>query len=435
LGGDKLLKQFGLFVFWCSALSGVAHASTYYVSNTGSNSNSCTQAKSTSSPKQTLAAGLGCLGAGDTLLVRGGTYNEEINNNVPSGTSWNNPVRIATYPGETVWITPQPGTGSGRTIYLNQNQQYIELDGLNLDASRIPYGAVGIVPADFASGTGPHHIRLQNAEVINSSGSNAQAFGAITVGVAPGQPGGFELINLKIHGGGNGQAGYYGMSYGVYLASSNSLIDGCDIYDTSGAGIHIYSGSAAIGDNIVRNSRIHDLTRSAAGDSRLWGILVSGTNNQIYNNVIYGLRFPYASSNAGIYVYYGSGTKIYNNTITSNTTDGIYINDMASSSEVKNNIVYAVAGSNFDNRGSGTAQSNNLLGVDPLFVNPSANNYQLQSGSSAVDAGARLTSVTTDFAGVPRPEGAAQDIGAYEYRPAQTASPPPSPSGLHIVAN
>jgi hypothetical protein len=40
-----------------------------------------------------------------------------------------------------------------------------------------------------------------------------------------------------------------------------------------------------------------------------------------------------------------------------------------------------------------------------------------------------------DFTGGRRPEGGAVDIGAYEYRAAQPASPPPVPTGLRIVAN
>ena len=62
----------------------------YYVAKTGSDSNSCAQAQSQSTPKLTIQAGIGCLSAGDTLFVRAGTYAELINTTkftIPSGTA------------------------------------------------------------------------------------------------------------------------------------------------------------------------------------------------------------------------------------------------------------------------------------------------------------------------------------------------------------
>jgi hypothetical protein len=100
----------------CHSSQGVTSPSplasqTYYVSKDGSDSRSCAQAQSTGTPKQTIA-GLACLtAAGDTLLIRAGTYNEAIIQTqfvslIPSGTSWTNIVRVAAYPGETVWMAP-----------------------------------------------------------------------------------------------------------------------------------------------------------------------------------------------------------------------------------------------------------------------------------------------------------------------------------------
>ena len=52
-----------------------------------------------------------------------------------------------------------------------------------------------------------------------------------------------------------------------------------------------------------------------------------------------------------------------------------------------------------------------------LFINPTANNYQLASGSPAIDKGTTLTAVPVDILGVKRPQGAGYDIGAYEALP------------------
>ena len=63
---------------------GSAQAATYYVAKNGNDGNSCAQARSVTSPRQTLEQAVGCLTAGDTLLVRAGVYAESLNNVVPS---------------------------------------------------------------------------------------------------------------------------------------------------------------------------------------------------------------------------------------------------------------------------------------------------------------------------------------------------------------
>src|SRR5262249_29397338 len=65
----------------------LVHGATYYVAKTGSDSNSCSNAQSQSNPKLTINAGVGCLGAGDTLIIKSGVYDELLENVIPSGTS------------------------------------------------------------------------------------------------------------------------------------------------------------------------------------------------------------------------------------------------------------------------------------------------------------------------------------------------------------
>ena len=272
-----------------------------------------------------------------------------------------------------------------------------------------------------------HHIRYQNAEVHGYEAVGGASANIYNTGHDN------EFINLTIHGTGG--------PYGIYIHGYNNLVDRCDIYDTSLAGVHIYHSGAQPNtapptDNIVRNTKIHNITHSGffgTPDTRLWGILVSGNNNQIYNNLIYNNTFPYQSSNAGIFVYTGSGNRIYNNTIANNTTDGIYINSAASNTEVIDNIAYGNTGAGFTDAGSGNVQTRNLFGVDPLFVNPSAGNYQLQAGSRAIDAGTASSIAQTDFAGTSRPQGSAIDIGAFEYSSAITAHGAPERQSSSLV--
>ena len=425
------MKRLGLLVLiGYTASAGVAHAATYYVAKSGNNGNTCTQAQSISTAKLTIAEGLKCLAAGDTLLVRAGNYDEGINNNIPSGTSWSSKVRIANYNGETVWLRPLAigVNNNGFAVYLGGNglsPRYIEIDGINVDATSMQ-NAVSLADS---GGANPNNILIQNLEII---GSPKASYGQAYVGGSD-----HRLLDVKIHGSGPGGCGLPCSTYGVYVAGDRILIDGCDIYDVNGGGIHIYQSRKLAESNTVRNCRIHDITRS--GDTRLFGILANGNNHQIYNNLIYGLSLPGTTGTDGsqVAIVAGpNGTKIWNNTIANNKGYGIKLDPGSVNMEVRNNIVFGSAGSVFSNGGTGTIESNNLFGVDPQFVNSSGNDFKLKSDSRAVDAGANVSAVTTDLSGVARPQGRTTDIGAYEFSGQPTASGPPAPpTGVRIVSN
>jgi hypothetical protein len=58
---------------------------------------------------------------------------------------------------------------------------------------------------------------------------------------------------------------------------------------------------------------------------------------------------------------------------------------------------------------------NDLIGVDPLLIDPSNNDFHLQASSPAIDSGETRAEVSSDLEGTPRPQGAGYDIGAYEF--------------------
>ena len=78
-----------------------------------------------------------------------------------------------------------------------------------------------------------------------------------------------------------------------------------------------------------------------------------------------------------------------------------------------NNIIY---GNPYVNLGSAAQaiQNTNLINIDPGFVDEANQDFHLRAGSPAIDAGTVLMSVPDDFDGVPRPQGARPDMGAYE---------------------
>ena len=56
----------------------------------------------------------------------------------------------------------------------------------------------------------------------------------------------------------------------------------------------------------------------------------------------------------------------------------------------------------------------NLAVPASAFVNAASHDYQLASGSPAVDAGVSISGLTSDRLGISRPQGPAYDVGAYE---------------------
>jgi hypothetical protein len=391
-------------------------ANSYWVSKSGNDANACTLSTTplAATAKLTINGGITCLSAGKTLYVRAGTYDEGISS-VPNGTSWSNKVRIAAYPGDTVWMTPSSDVtsagGIGQVIWLDGVFHYVEFDGINLDASNIDGGVMWI---STNNGNDPHHIRLQNAEVIGCAcgGGGSILLGAHTL---IGATGGDEILNNTIHGG--GLAGLCGLAcaeYGVYVAGPNMLVEGNNIYNPSGAGVHIYNGAGDPADNnITRNNRIHDISRTGS-TTQVWGIIVfGGNNNQVYNNIIYSITAGISNANNSAIYILGGSNKVWNNTAYNNTNTGINIDSGSTNTQIINNIAYLSTGADYIPGGTSTVSSN-LFGTNPLFVNAGSANFQLNAGSPGVNTGTTVATVTSDIVGTPRPQCSVYDIGAYE---------------------
>lgn len=409
-------------------LSGAAPlAATYYVATSGgSDGRSCALAQTIGTPKASISDGIGCLSAGDTLLVRGGTYNETIFNPSIAGTSWSNKVRIAAYPGETVWLHPT-GNPARYALHLFGVQRYVEFDGINVDGTDTQYGAVKIEGYDVAAGN-PHHIRIQNAEMMTDesslnvpgTGTNIILVTAQTSGIV-----GFnEFINLTLH---------RAMGYGIYTSSGDNLIERCNIYDVGGIGIHISNSYGSFGNNnVIRNNVIHDITHSV--DGRITA-LINGSGNPsntlFYNNLIYGLSG--ATQWSGIYLYTGTNVGVYNNTIYGGAGPGVIVSQaVVSGAIIRGNIAYNNTGAPYYDYGTGTVADHNLFGPDPQFVSPGSLNFQLKATSPARNTGMSIGAVTTDITGSARPKEGTADIGAYEYG-GGGPSPPSAPTGLRVV--
>jgi parallel beta-helix repeat protein len=301
--------------------SRAATAATYYVATTGNNDNPGTQAQ----PFRTIQKGLDTLRAGDTLYLRGGKYNEGIRHSkkqpVPSGTSWTNPVTIAGYPGENVTLR-----GGVSLMTYGDSLRYLVFDNLSLDGRGF-----------YVRGPEAQHIRFQNSEVKNSPTHGIQGYDAAYI----------EFINLKVHDNGSTR-----LHHGFYVAMQHMLIDGCDIYNNSGYGIHIYDRNCTTYDcadnTTIRNNSIHD-NRAENGVVLGYGSNIVFSNNLIYNNP------------SGVAVRYGKPTNIQidGNTIY-NGHYGIRIHAGSTRTIIQDNILYQNVHA-INDRGVGTILRKNII--------------------------------------------------------------------------
>ncbi len=396
-------------------LSSSAFAATYYVATTGSDANSCSAAQNAATAKRSINAGAGCLSAGDTLIVKAGTYSEILNNVIPSGTaSTPTIVRSEVQYGAII----QPGVanqgnlgGTVGIVYFN-NVSYITFDGFTTDGT----GLGPVYHVYFQEGGTSHDITVQNNEMRYGADVNSTTD---VLGVVPAH-GNYALTirGNRIHDMGTGAvAGQAFYSYGMYIHANNSVFENNEIYNCSGFGIHNYNTIINGSDgNIFRNNKIHNngIVSGASGFLFADG----GDNNIAYNNIVYG------NGGHGI-IMHGVGVQAHNNAIYNNT---VYANggnciDVGYplytgpiNTTVRNNICYQNGNDTVTHANdTGSIIDHNLSGTNPLFINAATADFHLQAGSPAIDAGMTISQVTTDKDGNARPAGAAYDMGAYEF--------------------
>src|ERR1043165_8340500 len=279
-----LLASLVLVLSW-AAVS--AAATTYYASPGGSGI-ACTQASPCA-----LTTGLTRPVAGDTLLLRGGTYRQTIDANMglQNGTSATAVVTIAAAPGETVWLTPPSGEAG---ILINGNagaHRWLVFDGVNIDMGLITSTDAHCVNMD---GHQNAHLRVTNIECKNA-GRHFNAGGG-GQGIAAREGTAYESDHNGIH-----DNGASWRDHGLYICGVGSSIHDNEVYRNSGFGIQIYDSAApgCANDITIANNRIHDNARSAGGG----GITLShGSRMQVYNNLLYnnkGIGIDVAFQGAG----------------------------------------------------------------------------------------------------------------------------------------
>ena len=422
----------GLILAYTSMAPSIGHATTYYVSTTGNNSNSGQE----SSPFRSIKEGIRNLSAGDTLYVKSGTYTESIlswKTLIPNGTSWNNPVTVSAFPGHTVVI--QPPSGHAFFWIKDGKAKYLIIDGFTIDGQ-------GRALHGFKFSSNSRYIRVQNSEIKNSK------YSGVIVSICDScDPSTFphntyhEFKNLHVHHNGTNEK-----DHGFYIETSHNLVESSDVHHNSGNGGKFFSARKSpngvtiktSNHNVARFNKLHDNSQWKPTGWTFGWLLASGRDNKAYGNIVYnnniGLAIGNRATDALLYDnvsydnrFYGinvygvwggsTGGMVFNNTLYHNGQYGIAVRDGAKDTVIRNNISYkngTKESSNIwlePNDSPGTVLSHNLV-KDPQFVDSGSKDFRLKASSPAIDKGTKLLEVPIDLHGNSRPQGSAFDIGA-----------------------
>jgi hypothetical protein len=181
-----------------------------------------------------------------------------------------------------------------------------------------------------------------------------------------------------------------GAQYDVIVGGKNAFIADSYFLNSSGIGASLSSDYAYVQNCIFSVSRLRS--------GNAYDVAVSeNTELELYNSVI---------ANSVQYGFSTSSSKnrlrnciIYNNLVNVQKSAGALLDED-----------YNIFGSGFTPVGS------HSLTADPLFVDPTNNDFKLKTGSPGIDTGTSLSPIfNQDIIGTVRPQGAAWDRGAYEY--------------------
>jgi hypothetical protein len=373
-------------------IGAVAQATTYYVSQTGNDSNAGT---SVSSPFGTIQKCVDVVVAGDTCTVADGTY---TGNGVvayirppenQNGTS-DRPITLKSTNRHRAKIIISSIEGRGNHGFLVGRSYWI-IDGFDISGGNGVRGTGNTSISGvsvYATGTVIRNNKFHNIADAACTFAN-YGFGGVFVG-----PGSSNVLidnNLFHTIGRLNSLDGTGCSYSVYEAGDHGIyaeapftaltIKHNVFYNiVKGWPIHIYNNTGSTANNInIHNNTFAD--KSKGGDAGPAGhvLLASGMYDvSIMNNISFDAYVGMVRCSSVI------GTNIV-------------VNHNLSGNGIKTGDVCA----------EGVTFSNNLTSTVPGFTSASTRDYRLAAGSAAIDTGIAISETTY--------VGSAPDMGAYEY--------------------
>jgi len=357
-----------------------SQGATYYVAPTGNNANSGTS----SAPLKTLSkAASKAQNPGDTVIVMDGTYYNEgavapnyvvtLNH---SGTSGHPITFRAQHRGKAILDSGNTSTGTscnGSSAYFNlYNASFIVIQGFVIQHACDQ----GIESNDSA-----HDVTIRwntfqyiaNRTITDQDGRCGIYLNSSEYN--------FTFDGNTFHDiGRTGGLSYNDLDHGIYAHSQNTTIINNVFYNIS-KGWAIQQADGAVHWLIANNT--FAFPSAGNGQIMLWD---SGSDLTILNNIFYE---PV-----------GYALERYTSTLSGCT--------------VENNMVYGASSVMGD--ASGCSLGSNLLGQNPMFMDIQAipYNFNLQTGSPAINEGVYSSSVPDDYTGRMRPVASTTDAGAFQ---------------------
>lgn len=413
------------------------HATDYYVATTGDDADP----GSSSEPWATLQYAVETISAGDTILVKPGTYagcRIEL-----SGTAVN-PKTIKAETAGTVLLNSLSAEARHSGVLEVENYsasvEYWTIEGFECDGNSGSYR-----PIDVRNAEGQENSHITIRDCVAYDGVSTGIFNAFT---------NYALIE-DCTSYDNGEHGFY-----VNNSADNGVLRGNTSYGNVANGIHMNGDKSMGGDGIMSYWLVED---NVCYSNPSTGINCDGVTDSIYrNNLIYefgnkGFSFygidgaetsrdnlvlnnTVLSDSGGAIGYYcvfihrnrrqkgdPTGIRLYNNILynyrTATNRGSICVHDSAFADfDSDYNAVMEYFGIN-DNKDVLTFAEWQNLGYDTnsiqetdaeLFDDAANHDYHLDDSSGAVDGGTTLNDVSDDIDGVSRPQGNAYDMGCYE---------------------
>ncbi len=343
----------------------------YFVAASGgSDSNAGDEA----APLATIQEGIDRAVAGDTIVLRGGTYTQNVRFR-DSGEE-GQPITLRNYPGETPVIDNEH---DGNAIVIQ--------------ATNYQGGAIG-------------WITLDGLEVKNGHGKNIE----ITNG--------HDIVVTRCHLHSSNGQGIGGNGTRV-LIDGNVIADNGDFVGNQEHGIYTSGKSWTISNNLIYGNAF-------------WGIQVAGYEDISYapgpeytgasDWFIVNNTFAFAHNRSGIVLYAGAENDvIQNNIFFNNRTDegsgdsGVSFYNSGGGHQLINNLHFGPGPFvSIHPAGMYYSETGTIDGEDPLFVDADSLDFHLQADSPAKNQGAATDAPATDHEGRSRPQGAGPDVGAFE---------------------
>jgi len=350
----------------------LGNGNNYYVAPTGSDGNPCTA----TAPCYTLQRVSQLMSPGDNAHVASGNYTWSYSGNQvnKSGTA----TAPISYISDTKWGAKIYGSDCSP---ITNNGQYVQIINFDVTGSCVQ----GIT-------TNGSYSKIIGNRVHDMPGTQLTA--AIVGDCCGYNSTGIQIIGNVVDN--IGPWGQVNQTHGIYVASANAVVENNIVTRAASACIQTYHGAThlTITNNVVANCGRYGIQISADP------AVTSNDYTTVDNNIVVNVN----------------GYGIWESTSGSIGTHNVFNNNIVYNNATNMSLV------NGTQSGTLTLSSTQFSALFVSYTGDMTGDYHLQSGAVAVDRGTTLCAAgvvicvpSLDFTGIARPQGAAYDIGAYEW--------------------